>query len=174
MKAVFAILLGAIGALQILAQPFCPPINFQQFAEFKLQNRSEHIISGMRRQANQSFSQYEITGNIQAKTASLVGVVPNIQLSFFTCSGLAARNPKSGPAPNVSIDPLGTDSRNTIITDLAGDGVGAIVGLDQQGAPGQVVVVTANPNYTVRYAGGYRVDTFPLGVLAGDFNGDGK
>jgi uncharacterized protein (TIGR03437 family) len=174
MKALAAVLLGAIGALQVLAQPVCPPVNFEQLAQVKLQNRPQQIVSGMLRQADRSFSQIEVTGNFQTKTTSEVGVVPNIQQSFFSCSGLAVRNPGQGPAPNRSKDPLGTASRNTIITDLAGDGVGAIVGLDQEGAPGQVVVVTANPDFTVKYAGGYKVGLTPLGVVAGDFNGDGK
>ncbi|HXM40406.1 MAG TPA: FG-GAP-like repeat-containing protein [Bryobacteraceae bacterium] len=174
MKAIAAILLGTAGAIQALAQPVCPPVNFEQLAQVKLQNRPQNIVSGMLRQADQSFSQYEVTGNFQTRTASEVGIVPDIQLSFFPCSGLAARNPLPGPAPNRSIDPLGTASRNTIITDLAGDGVGAIVGLDQQAAPGQVVVVTASPDFTVTYAGGYTVGTTPLGVVAGDFNGDGR
>jgi uncharacterized protein (TIGR03437 family) len=126
------------------------------------------------RQPDQSFSQYEITGNVQAKTASLVGMVPNIEQSFFACSGLSAHKPGSGPAPNIAKDPLGMSSRNTIVTDLAGDGVGAIVGFDQRGAPGQVVVVTATPAYSVRSAGGYQVGANPQGVVAGDFNGDGK
>jgi hypothetical protein len=174
MKAIFAILLGAIGALQALAQPVCPPINFQQMARFRTENWPQSIISGLVRQADQSFSQYSVTGSIQARTASLVGVVPNIQLSFFTCSGLASRNPKSGPAPNVSVDPLGTGSQNTILTDLAGDRVGAVVGPNLRYAGNQVVAVTANPNYTVRSALSYPVGQIPLGVLAGDFNGDGK
>jgi len=169
-----AVLFGLTGALQVFAQPVCPPVNFQQLAQVKLQNRPQKILSGMLRQVDQSFSQYEITGNVEAKTASLVGMAPNIEQSFFACSGLTAHKPGSGPAPNIGKDPLGTSSRNTIITDLAGDGVGAIVGLDQQGAPGQVVVVTATPAYTVRYAGGYAVGATPSGVVAGDFNGDGK
>jgi uncharacterized protein (TIGR03437 family) len=174
MKAVFATLLGAIGALQTLAQPVCPPINFQQLARFRTENWPQSIISGLLRQADQSFSQYSVTGNIQARTASLVGVVPNIQLSFFTCSGLAARNPKSGPAPNLSIDPLGVGSKNGIITDLAGDGVGTVVGPNSVYAGNQLVAVTVNPNYTIRSALSYPVGLTPLGVLAGDFNGDGK
>jgi len=160
--------------LQVLAQPVCPPVNFEQLAQVKLQNRPQQIVSGMLRQADRSFSQIEVTGNFQTKTTSEVGVVPNIQQSFFSCSGLAVRNPGQGLAPNRSKDPLGTASRNTIITDLAGDGVGAIVGLDQAGAPGQVVVVTANPDFTVMFAGGYKIGLTPLGVVAGDFNGDGK
>ena len=174
MKVLAILILGSIGASQCVAQPVCPPVNFQHLVQVQLQNRQESILSGLVRQADQSFSQYEITGNIQTKTASLVGQVPNAQLSFFICSGVAAQKPGSGPAPDRSVDPLGTDSRNTILTDLAGDGTGAIVGLDPQAAPGQVVVVTANPNYSVRYAGGYQVGSNPLGVLTGDFNGDGK
>jgi uncharacterized protein (TIGR03437 family) len=169
-----AVLLGVIGALQSLAQPVCPPVNFQQLAQVKLQNRPQKILSGMLRQADQSFSQYEITGSVQGKTASQVGIVPNIQQSFFTCSGLAVRKPGTGPAPNRSKDPLGTASQNTIITDLAGDGVGAIVGLDRRGAPGQVVVATANPDFSLRSAAGYPVGANPQAVVAGDFNGDGK
>jgi len=168
------IFLAAFVTIQACAQPVCPAVNFQQLAQVKLQNRPQKILSGMLRQADQSFSQIEITGNIQAKTTSLVGVVSDIQASFFTCSGLAARNPGSGPAPSRNKDPLGTGSRNTIITDLAGDGVGAIVGLEPHAAPGQVVVVTAKPDFTVRYAGGFTVGLAPLGVVAGDFNGDGK
>jgi hypothetical protein len=174
MKAVFAMVLGAIGALQALAQPICPPINFQQLARFRTENWPQSIISGLLRQADQSFSQYSVTGNIQARTASLVGVVPNIQLSFFTCSGLAARNPKPGPAPNLSIDPLGIGSKNGIITDLAGDGAGSVVGPNSVYAHNHVVDVTVNPNYTIRSALSYPVNLTPLGVLAGDFNGDGK
>src|ERR1035438_2592810 len=86
-----AVLLGVIGALQSLAQPVCPPVNFQQLAQVKLQNRPQKILSGMLRQADQSFSKYEITGSVQGKTASQVGIVPNIQQSFFTCSGLAVK-----------------------------------------------------------------------------------
>src|SRR5579862_46048 len=171
---ILAGVLGAIiGSLCAEAQPVCPPINFQQLAQVQLQNRPQKILSGMVRQADQSFSQIEITGNVLTKTASEVAVVPNIQKTFFTCSGLAPRNPKAGPAPTLA-DPLGTGARNTIVTDLAGNGIGAIVGLDKRGAPNQVVVVTAGPNYTVVYAGGYQVGQTPEGVLAGDFNGDGK
>ena len=169
-----AVFLGVVGAMQSFAQPVCPPVNFQQLAQVKLQNRPQKVLSGMLRQADQSFSQLEITGNVQAKTASQVGTVPNIQQSFFTCSGLAVRKPGTGPAPNRSKDPLGTASQNTVITDLAGDGVGAIVGLDQRGAPGQVVVATANPDYSLRSAAGYPVGANPQAVVAGDFNGDGK
>ena len=122
-----AILLAAIGALATFGQPVCPAINFQQLAQIKLQNRPQHILSGLLRQPDHSFSQFEITGNVVTQTSSLVGVVPNIQQSFFTCSGLASRKPASGPVPNIGKDPLGTSSRSTIITDLAGDGVGAFV-----------------------------------------------
>jgi hypothetical protein len=174
MKPVAAILLGAIGAIQALAQLICPPVNFQQLAQFQLENKPQSVLSGLLRQADGSFSQYSITGNIKAKTASVLGIVPNIQLSFFTCSGMAARNPGPGPAPNRSKDPLGTASTNGIITDLSGDGVGAIVGPSEHFAPGQVVVVTANPDYTLRFAGGYTVGALPQGVVSGDFNGDGK
>jgi uncharacterized protein (TIGR03437 family) len=174
MKAVFAVLLGAIGALQTFAQPVCPPVNFQHLAQFRTENWPQSIVSGLVRQADQSFSQYVITGNPKAKTASVVGKVPNVQLSFFTCSGLAARNPKPGPAPNLRVDPLGTGSRNGIITDLAGDGVGAVVGPNQEYAGNQVVAVTVNADLTLRSALTYPVGQIPLGVLAGDFNGDGK
>ena len=75
-----AILLGLIGASQAFSQPVCPPVNFQQLAQVKLQNRPQQIVSGLLRQPDQSFSQYEITGNVQAKTASLVGMVPNLSL----------------------------------------------------------------------------------------------
>jgi uncharacterized protein (TIGR03437 family) len=168
-----AIGLMAVGALPTFAQPVCPAINFQQLASVKLQNRPQSILSGMLRQSDGSFSQYEITGSVKTKTSSLVGIVPNIQQSFFTCSGVALRKPGSAPAPNIGKDPLGTQSRVEIITDLAGDGVGSIVSLDKRAAPGQVVVVTANPDYTVRYAAGYTVGANPQGYLAGDFNGDG-
>ncbi len=174
MKAVVAILLGAVGAWQAFAQPICPPINFQRLAQFRTEFWHESIISGLVRQADQSFSQYVITGNPATKTASVVGKVPNVQLSFFTCSGLAARNPKPGAAPNLSKDPLGTGSRNGIITDLAGDGVGAVIGPNQEYAGNQVVAVTVNPDLTLRSALSYPVGQIPLGVLAGDFNGDGK
>jgi len=87
MKAVPAILLGVLGAVQAFAQPLCPPINFQHLAQFRTEYWHESIISGLVRQADQSFSQYVITGNPKAKTASLVEKVPNVQLSFFTCSG---------------------------------------------------------------------------------------
>ena len=90
MKALAAALLGAIGALQVLAQPVCPPVNFEQLAQVKLQHRPQQILSGMLRQADRSFSQIEVTGNLQTKTASEVGVVPDIQRSFFACSALAA------------------------------------------------------------------------------------
>ena len=169
-----AIGLVAIGALPISAQPVCQAVNFQQLAQFQVQNKPQSILSGLLRQADQSFSQVEITGNVAAKTASQVGLIPNIQLSFFNCIGLAARNPGPGPAPNLSKDPLGTASRAGIVTDLAGDGVGAIVGKSSSVAPGQVLVVTANPDFSVRYAGSYKVDPSTLVVVAGDFNGDGK
>ena len=81
MKALAAIFLATVGAVRALAQPVCPPVNFQQLAQIKLQNRPQKILSGMLRQPDQSFSQVEITGNIQAKTTSLVGIVPDIQLS---------------------------------------------------------------------------------------------
>ena len=117
-----AILFGLIGASLAFSQPVCPPVNFQQLAQVKLQNRPQQIVSGLLRQPDQSFSQYEITGNVQAKTASLVGMVPNVEQSFFACSGLTAHKPGSGPAPNIGKDPLGTSSRNTIVTDLGETG----------------------------------------------------
>ena len=84
-----AILFGLVGATQALSQPVCPPVSFQQLAQVKLQNRPQQILSGLLRQTNQSLSQYEITGNIQAKTASLVGMAPNVDQSFFACSGVS-------------------------------------------------------------------------------------
>jgi len=167
-------ILGFGGAAQLFAQPVCPPISFQQLAQFRTENWPQSIVSGLVRQPDQSFSQYVITGNVKARTASVVGVVPDIQLSFFTCSGLAVRNPKAGPAPNLSVDPLGTGSRNGIITDLAGNGVGAVVGPNAVYTPGQVAVVTVNADFTLRSALSYPAGQNPLSVVAGDFNGDGK
>jgi uncharacterized protein (TIGR03437 family) len=169
-----AILFGLIGASLAFSQPVCPPVNFQQLAQVKLQNRPQRIVSGLLRQADQSLSQYEITADVENKAVSLIGIVPHAEQSFFACSGVPAHNPGSGPAPNIGKDPLGTSSRNTIVTDLAGDGVGAIVGFDKQGAASQVVVVTATPAYTVRTAASYPVGANFQGVVAGDFNGDGK
>lgn len=174
MKALTAMLFVVFSAFQILAQPVCPPVNFEELAQVKIQNRAQKIVSGLLRQPDQSFSQYEITGNVATQTASKVGVIPDIQTTFFTCSAVAARTPKPGAAPNISVDPLGVAPQNTIVTDLVGDGVGSIVGFDQEGAPGQVVVVAANPDYTVHFGGTYPVGPVPVGVLAGDFNGDGK
>ena len=169
------IVLIAIDAGAALAQPVCPPVNFQVLSQVQLQNRPQAILSGLLRQQDQSFSQLEITGNVQTKTASPVTTVPDINQSFFACIGLAARTPKPGAAPNISVDPLGVGQRNTIITDLAGNGVGAVVGLDQEGAPDEVVAVTANPDYSVKFSAEYPIaGQTAMGVLAGDFNGDGK
>jgi uncharacterized protein (TIGR03437 family) len=167
-----AILLLAIAALDGFGQPVCPAINFQQLAQVKLQNRPESIVSGMRRQTDGSFSQIEITGSVTNKTTSLVGIVPDFQQSFFVCSGLVARKPVVTPTPNVGKDPLGTQSRVQIVTDLAGDGTGSIVSLSRRGS-NQIAVATANPDYTLRYVGSYAVGPNPQGYVSGDFNGDG-
>src|SRR5579862_48657 len=172
MKALAAIFLGAIGTAT--AQPVCPPVNFQQLAQFQVENQPQSLVSGLLRQADGSFTQYEITGNVKNKTASVVKTVPNIQLSFFDCSGVKARNPGAGPAPNLSKDPLGTASRNGIITDLPGNGIGAIVGPNFPYGHGQLAVGAANADFTLGYVGGFTVGPTPMAVLAGDFNGDGK
>ena len=103
-------LLTIFGAMKALAQPICPPINFQQAAQIQMEQRPQKIVSGLLRQAYGSFSQYNVTGNIQAKTASLAGIVPGIQTSLFTCSGRSAPISPHGSTPNLSQDPLGTAS----------------------------------------------------------------
>jgi uncharacterized protein (TIGR03437 family) len=67
---------------------------------------------------------------------------------------------------------LGTASRNGIITDLPGNGVGAIVGPSLYASG--VTVVAATSNFTLQSATHYAAGITPIGVVAGDFNGDGK
>lgn len=169
-----SLLLITAGASAVLAQPVCPPVNFQVMSQVQVQDRPQSILSGLLRQADRSFTQLEITGNVGTKTSVEAGAVPNVQQNFFKCIGRTAKTPQAGPAPNLSVDPLGVGQRNTVITDLAGNGVGAIVGFDQRGAPGDVIAVTANAGYTLKSAATYPVGPTPMGVLAGDFNGDGK
>ncbi len=166
--------LAAAAVLPAYAQPGCPVLNFQQIAQLLVQDPADHSSSGLIRQPDRSFTQVKYTRDPTSGVVTKIATVPNFQLNVFNCIGVAPRAPKPGPPPNRSIDPLGTQDMGTIVTDLAGDGVGAIVGLQDKFAPNRVIVANANPDLTVKNAASYLVGLAPRGVLAGDFNGDGK
>jgi uncharacterized protein (TIGR03437 family) len=156
----------------VAANAPCPAINFQTTQALAGSNSEPYF--GLQRQADGSFSEETYTADTTAQTITKTGSTANIQQSLINCAGLAART-RRVVAPALRTNPLGTPARNPIWVDLAGDGVGAIVGFTDFFDSTQVLVQRANLDGTPKGSfGAYTVGIGAVGLVAGDFNGDGK
>ncbi len=151
----------------------CPAINFQS-AQKITAGDDPSLFFGLQRVNDGSFTEQLFSVDVGAQTATLSGSIPNVQAMAINCAGLASRDRHPG-VPDLKSDPLGLPARNPIIADLAGDGVGALIGASEILDPGQLIVQQINPDLSPKGKFAlYPAGPQPGGFLAADFDGDGK
>ena len=158
-------------AVSAAATP-CPAINFQTTQQVVDNNVVEAFT--LQRQVDGSFTEQTYTGDSTFQTLIKTGSVAGVQQSLINCAGLAAR-PRKVVTPGLLRIPVGISARNPMGVDLAGDGAGSMVGFGNLHFANEVVVQRANIDGSPRGSlVPYPIGTGPAGIVAGDFNGDGK
>ena len=168
---------AAIALPSLEAQPGCPAINFLQgVSDSSLTSHTTHSV--MLRQPDGSYTAATYTANsttVQSThQVTKTGTVPDYEQGFIKCAGLGtvARHPAAG---NLKVDPMGL-SVNTypVIADLAGDGIGVLLGFWAEVFGEQLLVEKGGSDFSVVTSTAYTVGAQPAGIIVADFNGDGK
>ncbi len=151
----------------------CGPIQFQSASQITVTRTDPgnfvRTSFGMQRMPDGSFRRhrYEIVTPFRK-----IDTVDNFQTAFANC-GDSLAPPTVRVTPNLAADRFGTPSRNPVMTDLIGDGTGAVIFTDY--VRGTLLVNLGTAEVTQRGAQrSYAVGEDPENVLVFDVNGDGR
>ncbi|MBL8173918.1 MAG: VCBS repeat-containing protein [Bryobacterales bacterium] len=155
-------------SLPAFPQSTCPAFNYLGAAEATvfLSNRA----GGLQRLADGSFTFHDF---LKLSPYTKQNTTAAFQSNFYTCTGLPARThvPIAG-RPNITDVLLGTSSRNPIIADIAGDGVGTLAGVGLK--TNKLSVGAINPNISLKTSVEYDTGKDPQTLLTADLNTDGR
>lgn len=155
------------GVLQ--AQSLCPALRFISAPESisYLTGGSNAYVAGLQLQSDGTRTQYRYR---TSSPFARVGSTANFVNELLQCTTLGARNPGSAPGTFYNDEP-GVSSRNPVVTNLKGVATPAVVGLLQGNNLSVHFHDLANANAP---ATTYPIERDGEGLVAADFNGDGK
>lgn len=151
------------------AQPACPAIDFVRAQETisYVPTLASPYLAGIQRQSDNTQTEYRYGPN---SPFPRLLATPNFQNELLRCTKLGTRAPTATPSPVLADEP-GTGSRGLIVTNLKGTATPAVVSVYRN------TKVTVNfhdlsqPNAPSTE---YSIAADGEGLLAADFNGDGK
>ncbi len=161
-------LLSLFASTPLLAQSTCPAFNYLGAAETAIvvTNRA----GGLQRLADGSFTYHNF---LMSAPYTKFDTTPGFQTNLYNCTGLPARNHSTVPGrPNIADTLIGTSSRNPVIGDIAGDGIGTLAGVGLR--TDRLTVGSLNPNISLKDSVDYNTGKDPQTLLTADLNGDSK